>query len=91
MAGVPRLALLEQMVQYRQHERRGLAGAGLRAADEIAAGEQLRHRLLLDRSRFFVAGIGDRTLQFLVETTEDGIFKHFSNYWLDVFRFQGAP
>jgi hypothetical protein len=41
----------------RQPERRGLAGAGLRLADHVATVEQQRDRLFLDRARRFVADI----------------------------------
>ena len=43
-----------------QRERRRLAGAGLRAAEHVAAGEQVRNRLRLDRRRRCVARVGDR-------------------------------
>ena len=44
-------------VDHRQAERGGLAGAGLRLADHVPAGEQLGDRLLLDRAGRFVADV----------------------------------
>ena len=40
--------------QQRQRERRGLAGAGLRLADDVASCQQQRNRLRLDRGRQLV-------------------------------------
>ena len=45
------------VLDHRQPERRRLAGAGLRLADHVAAREQRRDRLLLDRARRLVADI----------------------------------
>ena len=42
-------AVLQQAVQDRQRERRGLAGAGLGDADDVAAGKGERDGLGLDR------------------------------------------
>ncbi len=53
-----------QALEDRQHERGRLAGSGLGAGHEIAAGEDDRDRLGLDRSGRVVAGIGDGTQQF---------------------------
>ena len=44
----------------RQRERRGLAGAGLRQPDHVAAGHQRRDRGRLDRGGCLVAHAGDR-------------------------------
>jgi hypothetical protein len=44
-------------LDHRQPERGGLAGAGLRLADHVAALEQLGDRLLLDRARRLVADV----------------------------------
>ena len=44
----------------RQRERRGLAGAGLRETDHVAAGHQRRDRGRLDRGGRLVAHAGDR-------------------------------
>ena len=45
------------VLDHRQPERGGLAGAGLRLADHVAALEQRRDRLLLDRARLLVADV----------------------------------
>ena len=50
-------------LQHRQRERRGLAGAGGRLAEQVAAGEQERDRLALDRRRLLVAEVGERLQQ----------------------------
>ena len=57
--------------QDRQRERRGLAGAGLREADDVAAGEQRRDGRGLDGGGRLVADIGQR-LQHLVAEPEVG-------------------
>src|SRR6185437_16905315 len=44
------LTLFEKVVQNRQREGRGLAGAGLRNANDITALEGNRNGLVLDRS-----------------------------------------
>ena len=46
--------------EQRQAEGGGLAGPGLRLADHVVAGEQLRDRLLLDRRRLVVAELVER-------------------------------
>ena len=51
-----------EVLQQRQAEGGGLAGAGLRLADHVVAGEQLRDRLLLDRGRLVVAELVERLL-----------------------------
>ena len=43
-----------QAVERRQHEGRGLAGAGLGDAEQVAAGQDRRDRLALDRRRLRV-------------------------------------
>ena len=48
----------------RQHEGRGLAGAGLRAGEHVAAGENRGNRLGLNGSRRAVTTIGERTRKF---------------------------
>ena len=50
-----RAALLEHR-EHRQHEGGGLAGAGLRDAEHVAPGENVRNGLLLDGGGGFVAG-----------------------------------
>ena len=49
-----------QALDHRQHEGRRLAGAGLGAGEEVAAGEDERDGLGLDRGRLGVALVGDR-------------------------------
>ena len=56
------LALGVEVLEQRQAEGGGLAGAGLRLADHVVAGEQLRDRLLLDRGRLLVAELVERGL-----------------------------
>ncbi len=48
-----------QTIEDRQRERGGLAGAGLRAAEDVAAGQQVRDRLRLDGGGRLVAGAED--------------------------------
>ena len=57
------LGLRIEELEHRQAEGGGLAGAGLRLADDVVPGEQLGDRLLLDRRRVGVAE--------LVEGVED--------------------
>ena len=52
-----------QVLQDRQHERRRLAGAGLRAREHVAAGEHRRNGLALDGSGNGVAFFGHSTGQ----------------------------
>ena len=58
------LTLVEQLIEDRQRESRGLAGAGLRNANDIAALEGNRNGLILDRGGsdvfFFREGAKDR-------------------------------
>jgi hypothetical protein len=49
-----------ELRQDRQRERRGLARAGLRGAEHVAAGEQRRDRRRLDRRRRLVADVLQR-------------------------------
>ena len=51
-----------EVLQQRQPEGSGLAGPGLRLADHVVAGEQLRDRLFLDRRRLVEAELVDRLL-----------------------------
>ena len=44
-----------EVLEHRQPEGGGLAGARLRLADHVVTGEQLGNRLLLDRRRVGVA------------------------------------
>ena len=48
-----------QPLQHRQHEARGLAGAGLGAGEQVAALEHGRDRLELDGGGRFIAVFGD--------------------------------
>ncbi len=52
-----------QVLQQRQAERGGLAGAGLRAGQQVAAFQGQRDRLLLDRGGVFIALLGQRAQQ----------------------------
>ena len=54
------LAVLLDVLEQRQSERRCLSGAGLRLADDVATLEQTRDRLLLDRGRVLVAEVTER-------------------------------
>ena len=49
-----------QDVDHRQGERRGLAGAGLRAAEDVASHQDMGDGLRLDRRRIGVARVGNR-------------------------------
>ncbi len=51
-------------LQNGQHETRGLARAGLRAGEHVAAGEHGRDGLQLDGGGRVVAFIGNSTQQF---------------------------
>ena len=58
-------AALAQNVDHRQHERSGLAGAGLCDGDKVAAHQDRRDRARLDRSRFGIARLIDGALEFI--------------------------
>ena len=68
-----------EVVEDRQREGRGLAGAGLRDADDVALGEQQRDGLVLDRSGsdvfLFSEGAKDRLCE--AEVVKRGQFKVF--------------
>src|SRR5699024_6259202 len=51
----------------RQRERGGLAGAGLRLTEQVAAFEQRRDRRGLDRRGRFVADLGERRQQRIAD------------------------
>ena len=55
-------------LEDRQGEGRGLAGAGRRLGEDVAAVEQQRDRLALDRRRLLVAEVGDGGEQPVVQT-----------------------
>ena len=59
-AGHDRLGV-GQPLEDRQDERRGLAGAGLGAGEDVAAGQDERDRLALDRRGLRVALVGHGT------------------------------
>ena len=56
-----------ELVEDRQRERRGLAGAGRGLAEQVAAREQRRDRLALDRRRLLVAEAGQRLEQLVAQ------------------------
>jgi hypothetical protein len=56
-----------QQLQHRQREAGGLAGAGLRGAEQIAAGENDGDGLRLDGGGLGVALLGDRAEQLGLE------------------------
>ena len=64
-----------QDIDHRQRERSGLAGPGLRAPKHVAALQDVRNRLGLDRCRLGVSGLGHRPLNFgaQAETGEAGV------------------
>ena len=66
-------ARTHQSIKDRQQKRRRLAGTGLRAADQVAAVEDRRDRLLLDRRGKSVADIRDRIAQTFVQPVENRI------------------
>ncbi len=59
-----------QAVERWQHEGRGLAGAGLGDAEQVAAGENRRNGLELDRRRLRIILRGERIEQGLREPEE---------------------
>ncbi len=61
-------AILRQMIEDRQREGCGFAGAGLRNADDVAAREHVRNGLRLDRSGGFVALFDERAGDGLSES-----------------------
>jgi len=58
-------------VQDRECERRRLAGAGLREADDIPAGQQRGDRRRLDRGRRLVADVA-QSLEYRIAQSEVG-------------------
>ena len=64
------------LLQQRQRERRGLAGAGLGGAHDVAAGEHERDRLRLDRRHGRVALVGDGALQDRREADRGELERH---------------
>src|SRR6185436_3543736 len=56
-----------ETLQDRQREGCGLAGAGLRDAEQVLAGGDVRDRLRLDRGWDFVAFAGERFEQARIE------------------------
>jgi hypothetical protein len=57
-----------QPLQQRQRESGGLAGAGLRGADQVAAGKDYGNGLRLDRGGLGVALLGDRARERVQQT-----------------------
>ena len=66
--GLRRLLPQVEAREDRQREGRGLAGAGLGEADDVAALEQRRDRRGLDRRRRLVADVTERVEHTVVET-----------------------
>ncbi len=62
-----RRLLAEQLLQDRQREGEGLAGAGLRAGDDVAAVERARDDGALDRPRALVSEIAQALHQLRVQ------------------------
>jgi len=60
-------------VQDRQQERRRLARAGLGAAQQVAAFDQMRDRLFLNRRGRGVVGFGHGMLQQRINKPEDSL------------------
>ena len=55
-----------QPIEDRQEIRRRLAGAGLRAPDDVASSERIRQHRTLDRGRLLVPALFERVEQFLI-------------------------
>ena len=53
-----------QHIDHRQHKARGLAGAGLGAAENVPARFDVGDRLFLDRGGICIAGVGNRLKNF---------------------------
>ena len=79
-------ASVEELVQDRQREGRGLAGAGLGDAEDVAARQLRGDRLRLDRRRGVEAGAGERGGERLgeAEVRESGMSSQ-------VFLSRGGP
>ena len=60
--------LSQQLMDQRQHEGGGLAGAGLRQADQVTAGEHLGDGARLNGGGRFIALFGDRRENGVVQT-----------------------
>ncbi len=58
---------VEQFVEDGQHEGRGLAGAGLRRADDVSAAQRSGQGCLLDGCGGFIACSFDPGLQAVVQ------------------------
>ena len=67
-----------EVVEQRQAEGGGLAGAGLRLADHVPSLQQQRDRLLLDRGRVLVAEVLER-VEHLLREAELGEGRHAAN------------
>ena len=67
LAGLRDVAGGGEAVERRQHEGRGLAGAGLGDAEQVAAGQDGRDGLELDRRRLRIILRGERIEQGLRE------------------------
>ena len=62
---------VEEALENRHEERRGLAGAGLGAGDDVAAGQRERNHAALDRPRLVPAEVADAAEQPRVEAQLD--------------------
>ena len=62
-----RVEAAREALEHRQRERRGLAGAGGRLGEQVAAREQGRDRRVLDGRGLLVAEGGERAQETLVE------------------------
>jgi hypothetical protein len=60
-----RVAILGEPLEERERERRRLSGSGRGLAEQVAALEQRRDRLALDRRRLLVAEARERRQQLL--------------------------
>jgi hypothetical protein len=72
-----------EALQDGQGEGRGLAGAGLGAAQQVAAAQDVRNGLLLDRGRLGVAFLGHRPQEPAVEAEGDEALAGGGRWGLD--------
>ena len=77
---------LLQHRQHRQREGRGLAGAGLGDAEDVAACQHVRDGLRLDRRRLGVAGGFDACWNFLAQSEFGERHENYNRWGLRRFR-----